>query len=215
MPGTDGTQYPNEKEPDGPASIHPGCHSGLEMAQIDGVDSNPQRLEERYIISLDSVRRRNQQVSRPGYVCGKPAGDREMATEVNLLTQIAVPGIAVRALPAGVSRLDDDAFPSTRSGRDDPTHLVPQHKRLPNPILADCAFLEPVQIRTAQTDRSHANKFLAGQWDRVGLGVEPDVTGAVEPKYVHAAHDSGGSLSSRWRNLESRRIVVGLGRGDT
>lgn len=103
-----------------------------------------------------------------------------MATELDLLAKIAVTGLADVTLPTGVGRFDNDPFTLPRSGSNYATHLVSQHKRILHPILTDAAVFKPVQIRTAQSNRRYANKFLAGARHGLRFCVQSDVASTVE-----------------------------------
>ena len=72
-----------------------------------------------------------------------------MAAELHVLAEIAVTGSADTTISTGVGRFNNDPFPGALSGGNDATHLVSQHEWIMNSVLADAAFLEPVQIGAA------------------------------------------------------------------
>ena len=65
------------------------------------------------------------------------------------------------------------------------THLVSQHERILHPICADTPFCEPVQVGTTEPHGGNAHQRLVGAGNGVGLGVQSDVTGTVEPQRIH------------------------------
>ena len=76
-----------------------------------------------------------------------------MAGEADGGAQVAVPGAALLALPAGDRGVDRHSPPGQRALERDAGELVTGDDRLVQHDLADAALEEPVQVRAADPDR--------------------------------------------------------------
>lgn len=72
-----------------------------------------------------------------------------MTKKLDPLAEVAVANLANITMTARVGRFYDDALSLPYSGRNDATELMAKNEWVTNPILANTAFCEPVQIGAA------------------------------------------------------------------
>ena len=94
---------------------------------------------------------------------------------------------AGRAVPAGQRRVDRDGHAVPRAADHDAGHLVAEHHRPVELRVADAALGVPVQVRAAQPDGADPDQVLARARDRVGLLVQDDRAGGVQPGRPHTS----------------------------
>ena len=123
---------------------------------------------------------------RPGDERPKPTVGRAVACEPHLGAEVAVPGEAERAAPAGNRGIEHDALAAPRAARHHAGELVTEDERLAEHRVADTSLEEPVPIRAAETDTADPHEHLARLRLRVGLLVQPELTGRVQPQRLHA-----------------------------
>ena len=123
---------------------------------------------------------------RPGNERPQPAVGRAVAGELQLGAQMAVPGEAEGAAAAGDRRVEHDALAAARPARHHAGELVTEDERLAEHCVADTSLEEPVPIRAAETDTADPYEHLAGLRLRVGLLVQLELTGRLQPQRLHA-----------------------------
>ena len=177
--GAHGLEGADDEQADGAGPEDARAHAGPEVAQVDAVEGDAQRLQQRDVVALDRVGHRQQQTLRPVHQRAQAAVDGGVAAELHVGAEVGVAGATDVAVAAGVGRLDDDALALARAAHDDAAHLVAQHQRLDDDGLADAAVLIPMQIRATEADCGDAHELLAGGDDGLGFLVDTNVFGAV------------------------------------
>ena len=177
--GAHGLEGADEEQADGADAEDACAHPGLEVAQVDAVEGDAERLDQRDVIALDAVGRGQQQPLRPVHQRAQAAVDGRVPAEPDVGAEVAVAGAADLAVATGVGRLDDDALAFARTRHDDAAHLVAEHQRLVHLRVADAAVLVPVEVGAAEADGGDADELLTGSGDGLRFMVDTDVVGAV------------------------------------
>ena len=177
-------------EPDGTGAEDACAHARPDMTEVERVEGDAERLQQRHVIVSDAVRDRQEEALWPGHVGAQRAVDGGVAAELDVRAEIRVTGAAGGAVAARVGRLDDHPQALAGSCRDDTAHLVTEHQRRCDPVEADAPVLVPVQVRAAEAHGRDTHEILPGARDGVRFLVDANVLGAVQSKYFHERHDS-------------------------
>ena len=121
------------------------------------------------------------EVLRPGDERPQPTVGRAVAGEPHLGAEVAVPGEAEGAAVAGDRRVEHDGLAAPRPTYHNAGELVTEDERLAEHRVADTSLEEPVSIRAAETDTADPNEHLARLRLRVGLLVQLELTGRMQP----------------------------------
>jgi hypothetical protein len=178
------------------------------VGEVEGVQRDAERFQQRAVVVGELVGQRVQAVGRPGQELPQAAVAGAVPGEDHVGAQVAVPVPAGLADAARDGRVDRDPDAVVRSAADHARHLVTQHERAGHHGVADPALGEPVQVGAADPDRGHLDQPVVGtRRFRPVLGVHPHVPGAVQPGHPHAgfahgwtlAPDSGGGSGASYR----------------
>ena len=126
------------------------------------------------------------QALRPGELRPKPTVGRAVACELQLAAEMAVPCPAGRAAPAGNRGIDHDGLAAPATARHRAGELVTEDERPLEHCVADTSLEEPMPVRSAKTDTADRYEHLAGLRLRVGLLMQTELTGRVQPQRPHA-----------------------------
>ena len=179
----------DEQEPHRTAADDRDARAAPDVAQVDRVQRDPERLEESDLVVADRVRDREEQARRPGHPFPKAAVGDRVAQEPDVRTEVPVSGPAGVAMPAGPARLHRDADARARPGRDDAAKLMPEHERLCQ-RCARPAIHVPVEVGAAEPDGGHPHQLLARSRDGLGHRLETEIADRVQAERVHRGHDS-------------------------
>ena len=78
-----------------------------------------------------------------------------------------------------------DPSPVIGPALDDPRELVPEHQWMRELRVTDAAVGKPMQVRTTQTNRCHANESLALALGRLKLFGDTHISHTVKPCHPH------------------------------
>jgi hypothetical protein len=143
------------KHADGSGAHHQHVGPRTHVTESDRMDRDAERLEQRAGVVAESVREREQQVIRPEELLLQRPVQCAVTGESHCRTQVVIPSPAPFAGLAGDGRVDGDATARIRAGQRDGRELVSRHDGALDPVLADAAVGEPMQVRTADPHRRH------------------------------------------------------------
>ena len=120
----DGAKHLDEQNADGPAPEHACRHAGTHLAEIECMDRHTERFEENGGRRVHRFREWKQEAGRPGNERSESAVRVAEPEKADVRTEVPATGQAQLAPLARVGRIDRDAEPAARSGRNDASDLV-------------------------------------------------------------------------------------------
>jgi hypothetical protein len=180
-----GLERLHEQQADRPAAEDGSRRPRFRSTEIDRVQRDAERLEQRGGLVGDGVRQRIRKPLRPRDERAKPAVGRAVTCEPQLAAEVPIARRAECAAAAGNRRVEHDALPGTRTARDDAGELVAEDEWLTENRIADAALEEPVSIGTAQTDTADAHEHLACVRFWVRLLVQSEIARRVQAQRLH------------------------------
>ena len=176
-----------EQQPDRPAADDRHAGGDVDVAEVDRVDGDAERLEQRARDAVERVRQRVQPVGRPAQVLAERSVPAPVPREPDLRAEVRMALAAQVAALARDRRVDGHAPAGQRPLLHDARELVPDHERRGQPRVADRALLEPVQVGAADADGLHADEALPRFRSRRRLVAQPHVAHAVEARDPHGS----------------------------
>ena len=118
----------DDQQADRATAVDADVHTRANLSQTQRMESDPERLKQRDVVTADGVGHSHEQTLRPGHERAQSPVDRSMTAEGHPRAQVVVAGTAQVTFTAGVGRLDHDPLTRPRSRGDDTAHLVAQHQ---------------------------------------------------------------------------------------
>ena len=131
------------------------------------------------VASSKSVRHRVQEPRRPGDVLPQASVGGAVTGEADLWAQVGVAFPAPVARVVGDSRVDGDAPAIEGAAFYRPPEFVAQDERPTEQCITDAPLAEPMEVGTAQADRSHPYQALAGPGSGRGSSTTSIVPGPL------------------------------------
>src|SRR6185437_15521481 len=157
-----------------------------DVPEVQGVDGDAERFEQRAVGVGHAVRQRVQQARWPGQQFAHGPVLVTMPGEADVEAQVAVAVQARPAPAAGDRRVDRHPGAAPRARLDHPGGLVAEHQGAGDDGVPDSCLVPPVQVGAADPDRRHPYEFLAWPSGRLLFVGYPQVTGAVQAGGPHA-----------------------------
>ena len=161
------------------------ARADADVTEVDRVDGDPERLEQRPGDAVQRLGQRVQPAGRPAQVLLQAAVPAPVTGEPHVGAEVRMALAAQIAVLARDRRVDGDAAAGQRAGLDNARELVPDHQRGVQARVSDRALVEPVQVGSADADGLDAHERLARP--RLGLRLvgHAQVADAVEARDAH------------------------------
>ncbi len=166
----------------------------LDLAQIDGMNGNTQGLEHCRLVVRQTVRDGNQALRGPCHLLSQGSILGSVPRKSKRGTKIRVPLQAERACPAWHSRIYGHPRTASRTLQDHPRRLVPENERTTDLGVSDSSLIEPVQIRSTDSNARDPDDLLARSCHGIGLIVQSQIVTSVDAEDSHSPGGIGFAL---------------------
>jgi hypothetical protein len=194
----------DDEQADRSAADDRDARADLDVAQVERVDGHAERLQHGATGVADLVGQGEELAVWPDEELAQATVGGAVPGEPNGRAEVRVALEAAFADAARYRRVDGDPGSGARTRLDDPGELVAEHERPGQHGVADPSLGEPVQVRTAESDRGHADEAVPGWWiGRRGLVDDAEISGTEQTRGSHDAD----TTSPSFRDDQGRHAV--------